>query len=417
MSFAFRIAGACAAAALLVGAAHSARADDAPAAPPEVKFSGYIDAGATFASRKSPSDITYGHLFTDKTNQLVLNQAVLTLSKDLDPKAEGYDFGFKLQGMFGTDARYTHFLGELDRTIKQRTQLDIVEANVLVHVPDIGAGGTDLKIGQYSTPLGEEVIDGPSNLLYSHSYIFNFGLPLKHTGALATIHATADLDLWAGVDSGTNTSLGKKGDNNGAPGGIVGLGINNLLDGKGTFLALVHLGPENPSLKAPGGIPDANKKMRYFGDALFTYKASDTLTFITEVNYIKDDAFNVKGYGAAQYVSYAADPEFTITGRVDVWRDSQGFFVAAFPGNRDFDALQRGLPLEKSLIATAVPTTYGEVTLGVTYKPAALQVGDGFMIRPEVRYDRTMNKVLAYDDLTKRDQFTFGIDAILQFSM
>ena len=73
-------------------------------------------------------------------------------------------------------------------TPNQRYQLDVVEANVLAHLPWITAGGIDLKVGQYPTPLGYETIDPSTNPFYSHSYIFQFGLPFKHTGALAVTH-------------------------------------------------------------------------------------------------------------------------------------------------------------------------------------------------------------------------------------
>ena len=53
------------------------------------------------------------------------------------------------------------------------------------HLPWITDGGIDLKVGQYPTPLGYETIDPSTNPFYSHSYIFQFGLPFKHTGALA----------------------------------------------------------------------------------------------------------------------------------------------------------------------------------------------------------------------------------------
>jgi len=83
-------------------------------------------------------------------------------------------------------ARYTQFLGELNRVIPdQRYQFDVVEANVLAHLPWLTEGGIDLKVGQYSTPLGYETIDPSTNPFYSHSYIFQFGLPFKHTGAPA----------------------------------------------------------------------------------------------------------------------------------------------------------------------------------------------------------------------------------------
>ena len=112
--------------------------------------------------------------------------------------------------MYGSDARYTHFLGVFDQTPGPgyENQFDIVEANVLLHVPFPTAGGMDVKAGMYPTPLGYEAIDPSTNPFYSHSYIFNFGLPLKHTGILTTSHLTPLVDLYLGIDTGENTTFG-----------------------------------------------------------------------------------------------------------------------------------------------------------------------------------------------------------------
>src|SRR5438552_11805880 len=73
-----------------------------------LKFSGHIEAGITGNPDDPSNGINFGHLFTDRANRPVLNQILLTGERPLDPKAAGYDFGFKLQGMYGSDARYTH---------------------------------------------------------------------------------------------------------------------------------------------------------------------------------------------------------------------------------------------------------------------------------------------------------------------
>src|ERR1019366_1199476 len=104
----------------------------------------------------------------------------------------------------------------------------------------------DLKVGQYSTPLGFETIDPSTNPFYSHSYIFNFGLPLEHTGVLSTTHVSPLLDIYLGVDTGENTTFGPRGDNNNSIAGIGGFGLN-MMDGNLTVLVLSHMGPENPS--------------------------------------------------------------------------------------------------------------------------------------------------------------------------
>ena len=43
--------------------------------------------------------------------------------------------------------------------------------------------------------------------------------------------STPLLDIYAGIDTGANTTFGPLGDNNGAIGGIGGFGLN-LMDGK-----------------------------------------------------------------------------------------------------------------------------------------------------------------------------------------
>src|ERR1700737_832850 len=116
-----------------------------------LKFSGHIEAGITGNPDDPSNGINFGQLFTDRANRPLLNQILLTGERPLDPKATGYDFGFKLQGMYGSDARYTHFLNEFDRAIRDKNQFDIVEANLVAHLPLLTAGGIDVKLGQYST--------------------------------------------------------------------------------------------------------------------------------------------------------------------------------------------------------------------------------------------------------------------------
>ncbi len=90
----------------------------------------------------------------------------------------------------------------------------------------ISEGGVDLKVGQFVTPLGAEVITAPDNPFYSHSYIFNFG-PFMHTGVLVTDHVTSWLDMSAGVTTGENTSIGWPGDNNSSASILGAIALNS----------------------------------------------------------------------------------------------------------------------------------------------------------------------------------------------
>ena len=393
-------------------------ATPAPAADPgwadAIHGSVMLDAGITESSNNPRSHVNFGHLFTDRDDGPVLNQLMLTLNKDLDPKAPGWDWGFKAQAFYGSDARYTHFVGEFDSDIKDREQFDITEANLLLHAPVAAtAGGIDIKLGQYTTPMGLEVIPANGNTFYSHSYIFNFGLPFKHTGVLTTTHLTSAVDLYLGADSGVDTGIGRSHDNNDAWAGLAGIGLT-LMDGKLTVLGTTHIGPENPSSKAPLGVPGANGKLRTYSDLAVTYKASDSLTLMTELNHIWDAAFDATGYGAAQYAVYQYNTWLSLAGRAEIWRDEKGFFVLGFPGNRDADAALRGLPTAQPVLGTGRGTTYGALTLGATLKPQGMpKTFDGTMVRPEIRYDNALNNVKAYSDGRGVDQFTFGVDVVV----
>jgi hypothetical protein len=387
-----------------------------------IHLSAQIDAGITgnFAGPKQ----NFGNLFNDKPNTVLLNQILLTANKPLDPKATGYDWGFKLQGMYGSDARYTHFLGEFDRVNPyDRNQFDVVEANVLLHAPVLFEGGIDLKAGQYSTPLGFETIDPSTNLFYSHSYIFSFGLPFKHTGLLTTSHVSSMLDFYLGVDTGSNTTFGPLGEDNSAVAVLTGVNLT-LMDGNLTILALTHIGPENSSRMLSPADFNANGYYRYYNDIVMTYKATTELTLTTELNWVRDD-FGTTGYltgkpspangfGIAQYASYTLSDTLTLNGRAEIYRDDNNFFVAGFGANNGFDQFQKGFatPVTAALHAT----TYGAITLGVTYKPAGLPpVISGLLIRPEIRYDVDLGGARAFNSNKDNGSFTVGSDVVLTF--
>ncbi|MDR3507685.1 MAG: outer membrane beta-barrel protein, partial [Caulobacteraceae bacterium] len=203
---------------ILAGAAGVARAADAdaPAAAPAswasgIKLSGHVEAGATINPDDPKDGLNFGHLFTDKANQLVLNSFALTAERDVDTSSKTLDLGFKVQGAYGTDSRYTQLIGTFNRSTDSRTQFDIVEAHVDAHLPYLTAGGIEAHIGILPTLEGVEVMDPTGNFFYSKSYLFNFGIPLKYTGIMTETHLSPLVDVYLGVDSGLNTFLGSSG--------------------------------------------------------------------------------------------------------------------------------------------------------------------------------------------------------------
>ncbi len=383
----------------------------APAAPgpwaSTVTLGLQIEGGIQGNGDRPADGLNYGRLFDDKANTALLNQVQLTLTRPINSAATGYDFGFTLQGTYGSDVRYLHYLGEFTNAIGNRNQVTLLQANLLLHAPWLTAGGIDFKLGQFVTAIGYETIDPSTNPFYSHSYIFNYG-PFQHTGLLGVWHVNPTLDVYGQVDTGESTTFGNgSGDNNSRPAGLFGVGLNGLLGGKLTLLGLTHLGPENALIIDP----QANGQMRYESDLIATYKATDKLTFVTELNYQHDDGFGADSYAGTQYISYALTPTVTLNGRAEVYRDNAGFFVFTYPGNFDPVRALKGL---SNTSFSAGRATYSEYTVGFTYKPSVPKVAT-LMFRPEIRWDKSLSGTRAYDALTQTGNFTFGGDIVLGF--
>ena len=93
------------------------------------------------------------------------------------------------------------------------------------------------------------------------------------------------------------------------------------MDGKLTILATTSIGPETPN---------DNHDQRYLNCVTTTWKITDKLTSITDLNYARDDGANADAYGIAQYFTYAINSWLTAGIRGEVFSDQQGFYVISF---------------------------------------------------------------------------------------
>ena len=197
------------------------------------------------------------------------------------------------------------------------------------------------------------------------------------------------------------------------------MGLNNLFDGALTLLATTHIGPENPDTPAIAAACGCapNTALRYLNDVTATWTVTKQLTLITDVNYIRDDGFNASGGGVAQYVVYTINDWLKFGVRGEVWCDNNNFFVAAYPGNFDFVNAELGLPNGSF---TGGSTTYAEFTTGFTITPSVPANPLGIkqvVIRPEIRYDSSLNGTTPFGGGTKSSEWTFAGDMVIPFTI
>lgn len=441
-------------------------------------FSGHVEAGTNLNPDSPANNINFGQLFTDRANSFRVNQTTLAAEQDIDSSQSTFNWGWRVEGLYGTDARFTHVPGLFDRATQSPYQWDLEEGSFSGHFPIIFGGGIDMKIGTYPTPIGYEVIDGTGNFFYTHSYIFNYGIPLKHTGFYATAHVTDMVDIWAGLDTGVNAGLPgfRATDDNHSGAFLAGFALNNPIPNL-TILALAHIGPEvgyvsdgkcnaTNAVSATGNgnsvcyyngagqLQDPNHHAREIYDAVTTYKVNDNLSVANEIDFIHDDlgvvnatapATNHSGAsaeGGSIYGIYKWNDQWSFGGRGEVFRDDEGLFVTSFTESNAFMNAERGIATTSSAYNAgynAGKATYSELTIGANWTPAVafpdmLPSTLGLTIRPEARWDHAwgFNKTTtdsvtgatvanhvfdtnSHGVGTKDDQFLFSIDGILAF--
>ncbi|HEY1926575.1 MAG TPA: outer membrane beta-barrel protein, partial [Caulobacteraceae bacterium] len=417
----------CAFAALAAGAA---LAEEPPVSAPatqgpvsswfsQVLVDGRIETGATFNPANPVTGVNFGQLFTDKANQLVLNQFDLRAERAPDVTLGRPDFGFALELYYGLDAQFTHSWA-IDQTSMGRNQFDLVQGNLQAFVPLTHSVGVEAKAGIFVTPMGFERLDPRENFFYSNSYIFNFGLPWKATGVLTTTHLGRDVDVYLGYDTGANAWLGPRGGYDDGRPHVLG-GVAARL-GEATIKAFTHFGPEDTPLALPPGVNPYNK-LRFYNDLMVSGPLGPRLAAAVELNYVEDEGLHAHGGGAAGYLTYDLSPRLSLGARVEAWRDAEGAFVASYPGNLDYLDQEKGQP---NHAFHPGPATYGEATFGLNIRPGSVVGPDEvpaladspfgqLTVRPEIRFDRVLAGASGFGAYpgSARGQVTFAVDVVV----
>jgi hypothetical protein len=313
----------------------------------------------------------------DYKNSFLLDQADLSFERAIDA-SKGFDIGFKVEGIFGVDAFYTHSNGILDQNNKEippgggDNQLDLEQAYVTVGIP-IGTGLT-LQAGKFDTLFGLETINPTTNYFYTHSYIFSFGIPFTQTGILGTYNINSSFALTAGITRGFNQSTL---DNNGVPDflGEAVLTLGNL-----KITGNLGIGAEQT---------DDNHDYTILPEIIITDKFSDQLSVDGDILYGDTAHFN-QWFGAAAYAQYTFNKFLALNLRAEIYHDGHG--LTTFYGLSDINYLE------------------GTVGLGITPLPDS-SLFNSLTVRPEVRVDTADHNNLE----GHFTQLTAAVDAYWKF--
>ncbi|MBW3597493.1 MAG: outer membrane beta-barrel protein [Planctomycetes bacterium] len=361
---------------------------------------GHISGGITGnADGNRSSQGNFPVPFNQVSDGFVWNQApYIYAEKEVDTGGEGFDWGLRVDYLFGTDAPDTQAFGDGGWDFGWNSSRDYGSAIPQLYA-DLGYDNWTLRLGHFYTIIGYEVVPATGNFFYSHALTHNYGEPFTHTGGLVTY--TPD-DVWTyyggytfGWDSGfenlndAHTFLG---------------GVSYAWEDIGTLTWAFNTGDFGDG-DALGGT--ASSGDIYMSSLIGTVNVTDEIEYVIQHDHGVN--FNVPGgpgsewYGINQYLFIALTEYIRFGARVEWFDDADGARIGAHP----FAA-----PAAVALGPTE--GDYFNYTLGLNIAPNA-----NFMVRPEVRWERFSGTAppgaLPFDNGRDDELFTAGIDMVLQF--
>ena len=315
-----------------------------------ISIAGFLDTSYTWSSNHphSPANIS-GRYFDKDYNKIVFNDFHLVLDK---PEKD-WGVGFHISGDFGRAGELLREATLWSKTFHREPSAELREAYLTTTIP-VGEG-IGVKGGLFVTTLGTEILPNPGayNDNISRSFLFNWGIPLRHLGMLFNYPFSKLVNANFGVVTGWDNPH----DNNHQP-SFMG-GVTLTLSEMVSFASNLIYGAEQRN-----GAPK-----RFTISNVLTIKPMDPLALYIEYTYGHETNVTSSGrdgiwQGVAGIASYNWTDRFTTALRAEAFNDRDGVRLGGEP------------------FGTHKNTTLGELTLTSSYKFTKMLLG-----RAEVRQD------------------------------
>jgi len=373
--------------------------------------------------------------FNDRAWQGQMNQLYLVNEKLLDTENGGWDWGGRVDLLYGTDYIYTTARGLDGNLFYQPNAAGSGGAPSWgskyygLAMPqmygELGYGDHAVKFGHFYTIIGYEVVPAIGNFFYTHAYTMQYGEPFTHTGILDVWSVNDQLTVYGGITNGWDNysdPINYFGVNNpGYPGAnsnaaFLGGATMKSSDESQALTMTVSSGNEIGSFDQVSGL--ANIGNRSIFSTVYINELNDKLTYVLQndngwqFNANTTDTLNqaqpgtALWYGINQYMFYTFNDNLVGGMRLEWFRDNNGSRVINPIRNALFGGPFQG----------GYQGNFWQATWGLNWKPNGSR---NWIIRPELRYDwyspDKENTPLPFGNFDKYGQFYGGCDAIWQF--
>ena len=320
-------------------------------------------------------------LFNSHPDRLNLTQQYLYAERVADG-SDGFDLGFRVDGIYGVDAQDTQAFGEP----APQTHFDTDWDNGIYGfaIPQLYAeaayGDLSVKVGHFYTLVGYEVVTAPDNFFYSHSFTMYNSEPFTHTGALATYNASDSTTVYGGYVFGWDTGFdrfttGNPGDTSRGSAGI--FGVSQAINDN---LTVTYIG-----LAGDMGLNGSG----YNHSVVADFKLTDQLNYVFQTDTV--NLQQLGSIGVNNFLFYTINDKLAVGGGAEWYKSN-------LTGNV-------GQGWESVYVTRA----------GLNIRPV-----NNLVIRPEYRYqwgsERIINNLTGTNgDPGVANAGIFGIDAILTY--
>lgn len=373
---------------------------------------GFIDLGGT-VNADNPANRFNGPMTFNDRNDFLMNQLYLSLGREADNGGSGFDWGARVDFLYGTDYIFTQSIGletqpngdnawnGLTTGLGNPNLYGLAMPQAYV---DLAYNKLNFRVGHFYTIMGYEGVAATSNFFYSHAYTMQYGEPFTHSGGLLTW--TGDrLTVHGGVVNGwdkTDAVTDKM--------AFLG-GVTYTPDHEKYSLTLTAISGEEDGTTPNPAPPATSPRTAY--SLVFDYHITSRLEYVFQHdNGIQHDAFgpnvDAEWYGVNQYLFYTLNDCWKFGARFEWFRDDDGYRISAAPvrvgGPAGLGIMLPGGPMD-------LAGNYYNATFGANWTPRS-----NINVRPEVRWDWSDGTVAGpFDGFTKDSQFTASVDAIITF--
>lgn len=355
----------------------------------QIEVNGWWSNGYTWNPARPTNRLNGPNGVNDRANDFMFHQLGLSLERSIDPSEAQYQWGGRIDLMYGADARLVQSAGFDDTWHSGRfVALAIPQVYAEWFDPNLNpwGQGVTFRVGRFWSPIGYEGVPSRDRFFFSATNAFMLAQPATHTGVMATADVgsnwTAQLGLVRGWDVTT--------DNNKSPGYLGTLGW--VSDDAATSVThVLYHGDETDDL--------SDAQTTY--ELIVTRQLTEKWTYVGwfDFNFAQRIASNSVGDPKnAQWFSLNQAFLHAVTDKTS-W-GVRGEWFHDNDGTRITDP-ESGDPLGRGNL-------FG-LTFGINHTPTM-----NLLIRPELRWDWSSGG-LPFDDQTSSRQATAGLDVVLSF--